>query len=97
MVIRYPIGASSASAGVKALSRSQHTAEEIQDELERVAAILCSNDEDLDLDFRRPFRAGPHWPFAHNWDVRVAVPEGLEDLAFRTIDEVAARWNLKER
>ncbi|WP_093298811.1 hypothetical protein [Sphingomonas sp. NFR04] len=79
------------------MSRSQHSADEIRDELERVAASLSANDEDLDLDFRRPFLAGPHWPFAHNWDVRVAVPDGLEDLAFRVIDEVATRWNLEEK
>lgn len=87
----------SAFAGVRAVSRSQHSADEIREELERVAASLCSNNEDLDLDFRRPFRAGPHWPFAHNWDVRVVVPEGLEDLAFRAIDSVAMRWDLEDK
>lgn len=79
------------------MSRSQHSADEIREELERVAASLSARDEDLDLDFRRPFLAGPHWPFAHNWDVRVEVPDGLEDLAFRTIDDVAARWDLEEK
>ncbi len=75
--------------------KALHSAEEIQLELERVAASISSNGEDLELDFRRPFQAGPHWPFRHNWDVRVAVPEGLEDLAFRAIDDVASRWDLK--
>jgi hypothetical protein len=79
------------------LSRSQHSADEIREELERVAASLSAHDEDLDLDFRRPFLAGPHWPFAHDWDVCVEVPDGLEDLAFRTIDDVATRWNLEEK
>lgn len=81
-------------AGVRALTRSQHTALEILEELERVAASISQSDEDLELDFRKPFLAGPHWPFAHNWDVRVEVPDGLEDLAFRAIDDVACRWDL---
>jgi len=77
------------------VTKPQHSAEEIQVELERVAASFCLSNEDLELDFQRPFPAGPHWPFAHNWDVRVAVPDGLEELAFRAIDNVASRWDLQ--
>jgi len=87
----------SALAGERALSRSQHTSDEIREELERVAASLSSHDEDLELDFQRPERAGWNWPFAHNWDVRVNVPDGLENLAFMAIELVAARWDLREQ
>ena len=90
-------GGSSALAGVGALSRSQHSAEDIRDELERVAASLSARGEDLELGFHLPRLAAPDWPFPHNWDVAVAVPEGLEDLAFRAIDAVAARWDLQQR
>lgn len=89
--------ARSALAGVGALSRSQHSAEDIRDELERVAASFSASGEDLELGFHLPQPAAPDWPFPHNWDVAVAVPEGLEDLAFRTIDAVASRWDLQQR
>ena len=79
------------------MSRSPHSADEIREELERVSASLSSNGEGLNLEFRRPFPVGPHWPFTHNWDVRVVVPAGLEDLAFRAIDDVAARWDLEQK
>lgn len=77
------------------MQRSAHTAREIQEELERVASVLCERDEDLQLDFSLPEPASGEWPFKQNWDVRVAVPDGLEPLAFRAIQTVAAHWDLQ--
>lgn len=78
------------------MARTKHSAEEIREELERVAEQLSHNGEYLDVGFRLPALAEGEWPFEHNWDVSVAVPEGLEDLAFRAIEDVASRWDLRK-
>lgn len=49
-----------------AVQRSAHTAREIQEELERVASVLCEHDEDLQLDFSLPEPASGEWPFEQN-------------------------------
>ncbi len=78
------------------MTRSTHSAEEIQLELERVAKRLSADSEDRRIFFELPtlIEADEDWPFEHNWDVIVQCTEGFEDFVARVVDDVAARWDL---
>ncbi|KTF68649.1 hypothetical protein ACNFJ7_02025 [Sphingomonas sp. HT-1] len=79
------------------MARSTHTAEEIQLELDRVAALMSADSEDQSIEFHlpTPVEMDEDWPFEHNWDVVVECPEGMEDFVERALSDVAGRWDLE--
>ncbi len=71
------------------------SAEQIRDELNRVALRLSADSEGSRIEFMLPTLADPaDGPFDHNWDVQAYCPEGLDALARRAVEEVAAKYDL---
>lgn len=78
------------------MARALLTAEQIRDELNRSALRHSLDSEGSKIEFMLPTLAPHEDDDVHNWDVQAYCPEGLDELARRAVEEVAARWDLKE-
>jgi len=77
------------------MPKPTRSAEELREELNRVALRLSLDSEGSRIEFFLPTFADPlEGPADHNWDVQAACPEGLDELARRAVDDVAARYDL---
>jgi hypothetical protein len=77
------------------MARERRSAEEIRDELTRVAKLMSVDGEAQSIEFDLPIQADAGTSIVgHNWDVTVHCPEGLEDIATNAVIEVAERWDL---
>lgn len=79
------------------MARAVLTAERIRDELNQAALRLSLDSEGGRIDFMLPTLADPDdGPADHNWDVDAHCPEGLDELARRAVEQVAAEYDLAE-
>ena len=77
------------------MARKQKSADELQEELNRVAMRLSADGEGRFIEFELPVPAEAETnPLGHNWDVTVHCPEGLEEIATNAVIEVAERRDL---
>jgi len=77
------------------MSRPRLSAAALRDELNQAALRLSMDSEGAKIDFLLPTPAAPEdVGGAHNWDVRAYCPEGLDPIARRAVEEVAAQWDL---
>ena len=79
------------------MPKPTRSAEELRDELNRTALRFSIDSEGRRIEFFLPTLADPDdGPAEHNWDVQAACPEGLDELARRAVEDVAARYDLAE-
>ena len=81
------------------MARATLTAEALRDELNQAALRLSLDSEGAKIDFMLPTLAdtGGGGGADHNWDVQAYCPEGLDDIARRAVEQVAAAWDLDPR
>ncbi|MBI0476777.1 hypothetical protein D9601_15610 [Sphingomonas sp. MA1305] len=77
------------------MARATLTAEALRDELNQAALRLSLDSEGAKIDFMLPTLADG--VADHNWDVQAYCPEGLDDIARRAVEQVAAAWDLDPR
>jgi hypothetical protein len=80
------------------MGRATLSAEALRDELNQAALRLSLDSEGAKIDFMLPTLA-PEGDGAadHNWDVQAYCPEGLDEIARRAVEQVAADWDLDPR
>lgn len=76
------------------MGRGLLDAERLRDELNQAALRHSVDSEGAKIDFMLPTPADPEEQFDHNWDVQASCPEGLDTIARRAVEEVAAQWDL---
>jgi hypothetical protein len=79
------------------MMKPTRSAEELREELNRTALKFSLDSEGSKIEFFLPTLADPsEGPADHNWDVQATCPEGLDELARRAVEHVAARYDLTE-
>lgn len=77
------------------MARPLLSAEQLRDELDQAALRFSLDSEGTRIEFMLPTLADHDDGAAdHNWDVAVYCPEGLDAIARRAVEEVAAVWDL---
>ncbi|MCU6454058.1 hypothetical protein LPN01_08210 [Sphingomonas sp. A2-49] len=83
------------------MNRPRLNAEALRDELNQAALRLSLDSEGARIDFMLPTLAEPDEGIVlpagsgHNWDVQAFCPEGLDAIARKAVEQVAAQWDLE--